>query len=101
MNSIGDMRFGLWRQRSVEVLVGASAVALAFAAIDAAAAPIMGAIALVGIALLVELDVTAQSAGDGEIGPRSLRPAAEREAARPEPQATVGFEAAIVDATSV
>jgi hypothetical protein len=93
------MRFGSWRQFVVEVLLGASAVALGFAAIDPMAEPILAAVVLVGVALLVELDVTAQPARD--IRPQSLRASKESESAPPEPQATAGFDAAIVDATSV
>ena len=90
MNS-GDVRFWRWRKFVVEALVGASTVAVVFAAIDATAEPILVAVALIGIALMLERDVPAQSAGniDGS------------EPARPEPQATVGFDAALVDATSV
>jgi len=95
----GDLRFGRWRQSVVEVLVGASAVAIAFAAIEATAVPILGAVALVGIALMVERHLPAVSAGN--IGPQPLRPAVESESARPEPQATVRFGPALVDATSV
>jgi hypothetical protein len=72
-------------------------VALAFAAIGATAEPILGAVALIGIALMLERDVPAQSAGN--IGPQPLRPV-EPESARPEPHATVRFDAALVDATS-
>lgn len=93
MNSGGDIRFGRWRQFIVEVLVGASTVAIVFAAIDATAEPILGAVALIGIALMLERDVPAQSAGN--IGPQPLRPPVE-----PEPQAMVRFDAALVDATS-
>ena len=88
MNS-GDVRFWRWRKFVVEALVGASTVAIVFAAIDATAEPILVAVALIGIALMLERNVPAQSAGN--IGP---------EAARTEPQATVGFDAAVVDATS-
>src|SRR5437660_11843930 len=95
MNSGGDVLFWRWRQFIEEVLVGASAVAIAFAAIDATAKPILFAIVLIGIALMLELDVPAQSTGN--IGPQPL---AEAESARPEPQAAVRFDAAIVDATS-
>lgn len=83
----------------MEVLVGASTVAIALAAISATAEPILGAVALVGIALMLERDVPAQSAGN--IGPQPLRSPVELESARPEPQATVRFDAALVDATSV
>ena len=82
MNSGGDIRFGRWRQSIVEVLVGASAVAIAFAAIEATAVPILGAVALVGIALMLERDVQTRSTDNTE------------------PQAT-RFDAALVDATSV
>jgi hypothetical protein len=99
VNSGSDIRFERWRQFIVEVLVGASTVAIAFAAIDATAELILAAAALVGIALMLERDVPAQSAGNN-IGPQPLRPRVEPEAARPEPQATV-FDAALVDATSV
>ena len=99
MNSGGDVRFWRWRQFIEEVLVGASTVAIAFAAIDARAEPILFAVVLIGIALMLELDVPAQSTGN--IGPQPLRPLAEAESARPEPRATVRFDAAIVDATSV
>jgi hypothetical protein len=98
MNSGGDVRFWRWRKFVVEALVGASTVAIVFAAIDATAEPILVAVALIGVALMLERDVPAQSAGN--IGPQPVRPPAEAESARPEPQATVGFDAALVDATS-
>ena len=102
MNS-GDVRFWRWRKFVVEALVGASTVAIVFAAIDATAKPILEpilvAVVLIGIALMLERDVPAQSAGN--IGPQPVRPPVEAESARPEPQATVGFDAALVDATSV
>jgi hypothetical protein len=78
-------------------LVLASAIAIAFATIGGTAEPILGAIALVGIALMLERYVPAQSARD--IAPQPLRPRVELESTRPEPQATV-FDAALVDATS-
>jgi hypothetical protein len=84
------MQFGRWRESIVEVLVGASAVVLAFAAITATAEPILGAIALVGIALMLA----------GDIGPQPLRPPLERESAQPVPQATPGVDATMVDAMS-
>ena len=93
MNSGSDIRVGRWRQSIVEVLVGASAVAIAFAAIGATVEPIVGAVALVGIALMLERDIPVQSAGD--IGPQPLRPRVESESARPE-----RFDAGLVDATS-
>ena len=98
MNSGGDVRFWRWRQFIEEVLVGASTVAIAFAAVNATAEPILFAVVLIGIALMLELDVPAQSAGNTGLQP--LRPPAEAESARPEPQATVGFDAALVDAMS-
>ncbi len=96
MNSGGDIRVRRWRQFIVEVLVGAATVAIAFAAIGGTAEPILGAVALVGIALMLEPAVPAQSAGN----PQPLRPE-EPESARPEPQPTVHFDAALGDATSV
>jgi hypothetical protein len=99
VNSGGDIRVGRWRQFIVEVLVGAATVAIAFAAIGATAEPILGAVALVGIALILERDVPAQSAGN--TGPQPLRLGVELESARPEPQATVRLYTPIVDATSV
>jgi hypothetical protein len=99
MSGGGDMRFGRWRRFIEEVLVGTSAVVLAFTAIDATAEAILAAVALVGIALLVELHVTAQPTGEPGLQPQ--RPPAESASARPEPQAVTGFDAPIVDATSV
>ena len=99
MNSGGDVRFWRWRQFIEEVLVGASTVAIAFAAIEATAEPILFAVVLIGIALMLERNVPAQSAGN--ISPQPLRPPVEPESARPEPRATVRFDAAIIDATSV
>jgi hypothetical protein len=93
VNIGGDMRFGRWRQFIAEVSVGASAIAIAFAAIGVMAELILGAIALVGVALLLEFDVLAQSAGT--MGPQPQRPSVEPESARPY------FDAAVVDATSV
>ena len=89
MNRGGDRGFGRWRQSIVEVLVGASAVAIAFAAIGGTAEPILGAVALVGIALMLERAV-----------PRPLRPGAESESAGSERQPAADFDAALVDATS-
>jgi len=86
----GDVRFWRWRKFVVEALVGASTVAIVFAAIDATAEPILVAVALIGIALMLERNVPAQSTVSIGVP----------EAARPEPQATVGFDAALVDATS-
>jgi hypothetical protein len=78
MGRCDGMQFGRWRESIVEVLVGASAAVLAFAAIDATTEPVLGAIALVGIALMFA----------GEIGPQPL------------PQAAPGFDATIADAMS-
>jgi hypothetical protein len=99
VNSGGDIGVGRWRQSIAEVLVGASTVAIVFAAIGGTAEPILGAVALVGIALMVERHLPAVSAGN--IGPQPLRPRVQTESARPEPQATVRFDPALVDATSV
>jgi hypothetical protein len=89
VNSDGDIRFGRWRQSIVEVLVGASTVAIAFAAFGATAELILGAVALVGIALMLERAV-----------PQSLRPGVEPESAGSERQPAADFDAALVDATS-
>jgi hypothetical protein len=91
------MRVGRWRQSIEEALVGASAVVIVVAAIGSTAQLILGAVALVGIALMLERDVPAESAG--HIGPQPVQPPAE--SARPEPQATARFDPALVDATSV
>jgi hypothetical protein len=97
MNSGVGIRFGRWRQSITEVLVGASVVVIAFAAIDSTAQLILGALALVGIALMLERDVPAESAGN--IDPQPMQPP--EESARPERQATARFDPALVDATSV
>jgi hypothetical protein len=97
VNSGGGIGFGRWRQSIAELLVGASVVAVVFAAIGATAVPILGAIALVGIALMLERHLPALSAGSS--GPQPLQPPVE--SARPEPQARVRFDAALVDAMSV
>ena len=104
MKSGGNGWFWRWRRFIVDVLISASTVAVAFAAIGAAANPlyillILGAIVLVGIGLMLEANVTAQPAGD--IGPQPLRPPTEPKPARPGPQAMGRFDAVIVDATSV
>jgi hypothetical protein len=99
MNSGGGIRFGRWRQSVAEFLVGASMVAVVFAAVGGTAVPILGAIALVGIALMLERHLPALSAGNS--GPQPLRQGVEPESARPEPPATVRFDPALVDATSV
>ena len=99
VSSGGDMRSWHWRRFIVDVLIGASAIALAVAAVGAKLGPILVAFALLGIALLVELDVAAQSTPG--IGPEPPRPPLQPEPARPEPRAMAGFDAAIVDPTSV
>ena len=73
----------------MEVLVGVSTVAIAFAAIGATAEPILGAVALVGIALMLERAV-----------PQPLRPGVESKSAGSEGQPAADFDAALVDATS-
>ena len=93
-----------WRRFIVDVLIGASTVVVAFAAIGATAdVPYMllttGASALVGIGLMLEPNVTVQPAYD--IGPQPLRPPTEPKPARPWQQAMGRFDAAIVDATSL
>jgi hypothetical protein len=93
-----------WRRFIVDVLIGASAGTVALAAIGTTAdVPYMlliwGASALVGIGLMLEPNVTAQSAGD--IGPRSLRPPTQsnlRDSGSG--QWADGFDAGIVEATS-
>ena len=86
------MRLRRWQEVIVDVLVGASAVALAVAALNNAnAEPIVGAIALVGIALMFA----------GDIAPQRLPPPLEGQSARAVPEAAPGFDAPIVDAVSV
>jgi hypothetical protein len=98
--------FSHWRRSIVDVLVGASTVAVAFAAIGTMAdllrmLLILGACALVGIGLMLEPSVTAQPAGG--INPQPSRADPEPILARPRPraQAVVRFDAAIIDATRV
>ena len=70
----------------VDVLIGAAAFAVAYAAIGTATdlrdVVIAGAIALLGIGLLIEPKFTAKPTGD--IGPQPLRQPTEPEPARPE-----------------
>jgi hypothetical protein len=99
VNIGGDMRFGSWRQFTAEALIVATTFAIAFAAIDATAELILGAVALVGLALMVEPDVLAQPARD--IAPQPTRSPVQPESARPEPWVRVHFDAGVVDATSV
>ena len=82
-----------WRRFIVDVLIGASTVAVAFALIGVLTdVPytlfLLGASVLIGIGLLIEPDGTAHAASD--IGAAAHRPAAP----------TIGrFDAPIVDAT--
>jgi hypothetical protein len=76
----------------VDVLIGAATFAVAYAAIGTATdlrdVVIAGAIALLGIGLLIEPNVSARPAGGaGGISPQPLRQLTEPEGARPEPQA--------------
>ena len=102
MKSGDNPRFLRWRRFIVDVLIGVATTAVAVAAISMTAGipyilPILGA--LVGIGLMIEPDVMAQPLGD--TGAESFRPLAEPKPARPGPQVTGRFDAAIVDATSV
>ena len=73
----------------VDVLIGAATFAVAYAAIGTATdlrdVVIAAAIALLGIGLLIEPNVTARPAGD--FGPQPLRQPTEPEPAGPEPPA--------------
>ena len=82
-----------WRRFIVDVLIGASTVAVAFALIGALTGvsytlPLLGASVLIGIGLLIEPNGTAHIVGDvGAPAPKSGPP-------------TMGhFDAPIVDAT--
>ena len=91
-----------WRRFSVDVLIGAATLVIAFAAIGTTAEALYMTLipgALVGIGLMLEPNVTAQPAG--EVGPQPLRLTMEPNPARPERQAMGRFDAAIVDATIV
>ena len=74
MNHGRDESFRHWQQLLVDVLVGAATIIVGFAAIgtgtDFLYAPLM-ALALVGTALMLEPDVTADRAR--HIGPLGLR----------------------------
>jgi hypothetical protein len=88
----------------VDVLIGVSTVAVAFAAIgameDVRFTLLICASVLLCIGLMLEPNVTAQPAGD--IGPQSLRPSTEPNLRDPgSRQWGDGFDTAIVDATSV
>jgi hypothetical protein len=95
---------GHWRRFIVDVLIGVSTVAVAFAAIgameDVQFMLLICASVLLGIGLMLEPNVTAQPAGD--IDPQSLRPSTEPNLRNPgSRQWGDGFDTAIVDATSV
>ena len=91
----------VWGRRFiVDVLVGASTIAVALAAMATIGdIPYLLLIAgvLGGTGLMLEPKVAAQPAADS--GSRSLRPGTEP--ARPEPHGIAHFDAALVDATSV
>ena len=91
----------VWGRRFiVDVLVGASTIAVALAAITTIGdIPYLLLIAgvLGGTGLMLEPKVAAQPAADSDS--QSLRPATEP--ARPEPHGIAHFDAALVDATSV
>ena len=102
MKSIGNAGFLRWRRFIVDALIGAATLALAVAAISMTTGIlyVLSTVgALVGIGLMLEPNIMAQSPGN--TGAESLRPLAEPEPARPGPQAIGRFDAAIVDATSV
>ena len=103
MKSGGNAWFLHWRRSIVDVLIGAATVAVAFAAIGVTAEILMLLIAgaLVGIGLMLEPNVAAQTACD--IAPQPLRRPAEADPkpAQPGPRAMARLDAAIVDATSV
>ena len=69
----------------VDVLIGAATLAVAYAAFGTATdlrdVVIAGAIALLGVGLMIEPNVTARPAGEGDIGPRPLRQPTEPEPA--------------------
>jgi len=93
-----------WRRFIVDVLIGVSTVAVAFAAIgameDVRFTLLICACALLSIGLMLEPNVTAQPAGD--IGPQLLRPSTQPNLRDPgRRQWGDGFDTAIVDATSV
>jgi len=91
-----------WRRFTVDVLIAAATVAVAFAATGATTEipyTLLIAGTLIGIGLMLEPDVTAQPAGD--ITPQPLRPLKELKTARTGSQVIGRFDAPIVDATSV
>jgi hypothetical protein len=90
-----------WRRflvDAMDVLIGASALVVAYATIDAAAdfrdLLIAGVIALVGIGLMLEPNATAQRACDTD--PQPLRPPVGPKLRDPD-----GFDAAITGAMSL
>src|SRR5438034_9625674 len=90
-----------WRRFSVDVLIGAATLVIAFAAIGTTAEALYMTLipgALVGIGLMLEPDVTAEPAG--EVGPHPLRLTMEPHTARPARLAVARFDAATRDATS-
>jgi hypothetical protein len=103
MLSSGHARGLYWRRFTVDVLIGAATSAVAFAAIEDPAGNIpyllLLASALVGIGLLIEPNVTVQSARD--VAPQPLPPPTEPKPAPPELQRVGFFDAVIADATSV
>jgi hypothetical protein len=91
-----------WRRFSVDVLIVAATLAVAFAAINSMADVLYMLViagALVGTALMLERNVRAQPAGD--VGPQPPQLLTESKAPRPGPKAMGRFDAAIVDAASV
>ena len=90
-----------WRQFSVDVLIGAATMGVAFAAI----ASLMDVLylllisgAMVSIGLMLEPTVKEHPAGD--IAPQPLQLLTDPKPARPERQAVARFNAPIIDATS-
>ena len=100
----GDNAWPLhWHRFILDVLIGASTVAVAFAAIGATADVrdllILGASALIGIGLMLEPNATEQPASD--IGPQPLRSPTGPNLRDPgSRQWGAGIDAAIVEATS-
>jgi hypothetical protein len=92
MKSSHNERASQWRRfiaDVVDVLIGAATLAVAYAAFGTATdlrdVVIAGAIALLGIGLMIEPNVTVQRAGG--MSPQSSRQATEPEPAPPEPLA--------------
>jgi hypothetical protein len=102
MNSGGDAGVLHWRQFIVDALIGAAALAVAFAAASATTGVVYMLLipgVLVGIGLMLEPSVTPEPTDD--TGPQPLRVPTESKPARPRPQVTDRFDAVIIDATSV